>query len=289
MYTGKGITVAVLDTGMYPHIDYSKRIICFKDFIFDRKYPFDDNGHGTHVTGIIGGDGTASNGKCKGVAPECNLVGIKVLDKSGGGIKENVLRAFEWILNNYERYHIRIINISVGSTYKISSEQDALNRGVEKLWDEGLVVVAAAGNRGPGAGSVTVPGCSKKIITVGSSDMLIGRNATSGRGPTFECVCKPDLVTPGNRIVSCIPYSTETEINIRGMGMQKEGNGYGIKSGTSMSTPRISGAIALALEKDPSLTNIEIKMMLKDSCDDMGLSCNEQGWGCFNLDKFLSL
>ena len=166
------------------------------------------------------------------------------------------------------------MNISVGTTYRTRSEQDVLVKGVEKLWDEGLVVVAAAGNQGPDPGSVTAPGCSKKIITVGSSDMLSGKRAVSGRGPTFECVCKPDLVAPGKNIMACSPGA---------------GNLYSMKSGTSMSTPLVSGAIALALEKDPLLTNLEVKMMLRESTEDMGLPRNQQGWGKFNCQKFLAL
>lgn len=188
--------------------------------------------------------------------------------------KEDVLQAFRWILQNRERYRIRIVNISVGTTYRTRNDQDVLVQGVERLWDEGLVVVAAAGNQGPKPGSVTAPGCSKKIITVGSSDMLSGKQAVSGRGPTFECVCKPDLVAPGRQIMACTPGA---------------GNLYSMKSGTSMSTPLVSGAIALALEKDSLLSNVEIKMMLRDSCDDMGLPRNQQGWGKFNCKKFLAL
>ncbi len=172
-------------------------------------------------------------------------------------------------------YKIRVVNISVGTTYRTRNDQDVLVRGVEQLWDQGLVVVAAAGNQGPEPGSITAPGCSKKVITVGSSDMLSGKERISGRGqPTFECVCKPDLVAPGRRIMSCAAGA---------------GNTYGMKSGTSMSTPMISGAAALALEKDPMLTNVDIKMMLRDSADDLGLPKNQQGWGKFNCKKFLSL
>lgn len=273
-YTGKGIGVAILDTGIYPHMDFDSRICAFADFIAHKKSPYDDNGHGTCVAGILAGSGRASMGKYKGMAPGSRIAALKVLDRFGNGNKEDVLQAFRWILQNRERYRIRIVNISVGTTYRTRNDQDVLVQGVEKLWDEGLVVVAAAGNQGPKPGSVTAPGCSKKIITVGSSDMLSGKRAVSGRGPTFECVCKPDLVAPGRQIMACTPGA---------------GNLYSMKSGTSMSTPLVSGAIALALEKDSLLSNVEIKMMLRDSCDDMGLPRNQQGWGKFNCKKFLAL
>ena len=273
-YTGKGVGVAVLDTGIFPHMDFRNRIRAFADFVAYKSMPYDDNGHGTHVAGILAGDGTASMGKYKGVAPGCGLTALKVLDRFGNGSREQVLRAFRWILAHREQYRIRIVNISVGTTCRSVSDQDVLIQGVEKLWDEGLVVVAAAGNQGPKPGSVTAPGSSRKVITVGSSDMLTGRSAVSGCGPTAECVCKPDLVAPGNHIVSCAPGTANT---------------YGVKSGTSMSTPLVSGAIALMLEKDPLLTNVEIKMLLRESTDDMGLPRNRQGWGKFNFHKFMSL
>ena len=271
-YTGKNIGVCLLDTGISDHPDFKGRIQMFVDFISNKKTPYDDNGHGTHVAGILCGDGSASGGKYKGVAPGCRIIAVKVLDRMGNGNKEDVLRAFQWILKNYQKYRVRIVNISVGTIYRTWCDHHLLSQGVEELWDQGLVVVAAAGNQGPKPGSITAPGSSKKVITVGSSDMLIGSAGVSGRGPTFECVCKPDLVAPGNRITSCLP-----------------GGGYGIKSGTSMSTPFISGAIARMMEKDPLLTNVEIKMMLRDSTDDMGLPRNQQGWGKFNFKRFMEM
>lgn len=271
-YTGKDIGVCFLDTGIADHPDFKGRIQVFTDFIAGKKNPYDDNGHGTHVAGILCGDGSVSGGKYKGVAPDCRIIAVKVLDRFGNGNKEDVLRAFQWILQNYRKFRIRIVNISVGTVYKTRYDHHILIQGVEELWDQGLVVVAAAGNQGPKPRSITAPGSSRKVITVGSSDMLVGNTAVSGRGPTFECVCKPDLVAPGNHITSCMP-----------------GGGYGIKSGTSMSTPLVSGAIARMLEKDPLLTNVEIKMMLRDSADDMGLPGNQQGWGKFNFKRFMEM
>lgn len=270
-FTGKGVGVAILDTGISPHIDLEGRLAGFVDFVYQRKYPYDENGHGTHVAGILAGSGAASRGKYCGVAPGCHLVGLKVLDKYGNGRKEDVLQAFNWLLRHYREYRIRIVNISVGTTYNSWREHKLLIEGVERLWDEGLVVVAAAGNQGPAPGSITAPGSSRKIITVGSSDMISGKQGISGRGPTMECVCKPDIVAPGNRIVSC----------------DARKNGYVVKSGTSMSTPYVSGGIGLLLEKSPMLSNGEVKLHLKNTAKDLGLPHNQQGWGLFSLTEFL--
>lgn len=273
-YTGKGIGVCILDTGIYEHIDFTGRIWAFYDFLAFKRRPYDDNGHGTHVAGLVAGDGTASMGKYRGAAPGCGIISLKVLDRYGTGSQDDVLRALRWIRENRQQYRIRVVNISVGTTCNSKRNHARLLESVEQLWDEGVVVVTAAGNQGPRPGSITAPGSSKKVITVGSSDLLEGRSAISGRGPTAECVCKPDIVAPGNKIMSCVsgkPYS------------------YGVKSGTSMSTPLVTGAIACALEKNPALTNTDIKTMLMNSAEDMGLPQNLQGWGKFNRRKFLKM
>lgn len=273
-YTGKGIGVCILDTGIYEHIDFTGRIWAFYDFLAFKRRPYDDNGHGTHVAGLVAGDGTASMGKYRGAAPGCGIIALKVLDRYGTGSQDDVLRALRWIREYRQQYRIRVVNISVGTTCNSKRNHARLLESVEQLWDEGVVVVTAAGNQGPRPGSITAPGSSKKAITVGSSDLLEGRSAISGRGPTAECVCKPDIVAPGNKIMSCVPGKPYS---------------YGVKSGTSMSTPLVTGAIACALEKNPALTNTDIKTMLMNSAEDMGLPQNLQGWGKFNRRKFLKM
>lgn len=273
-YTGSGIGVAILDTGIVSHIDFDRRILAFRDFVGQRLKPYDDNGHGTHVAGIIGGNGKMSHGKYCGVAPKCHMVCAKVLDQRGNGRMQDVLRALEWVRSVRKQYKIRIINISVGTVSSVSSTSEQLVEAVEKAWDDGLIVVTAAGNMGPAPYSITAPGISRKVITVGSSDLLDAKNGISGIGPTRDCICKPDLVMPGKNVISCSPYAP---------------SGYVGKSGTSMSTPKVTGAIACMLEKDPYLTNVEIKMLLRTAARDLGLERNRQGWGELDIPYFLTL
>lgn len=278
--TGRGIGVAILDTGLFFHSDFQNRVPVFKDMIQLRTEAYDDNGHGTHVAGIIGGSGDCSNGRYCGVAPECSLIPVKVLDKKGNGYATDVLAGLRWIRENREKYGIRIVNISVGSySQREMSENSALVRGVNGAWDDGLVVVVAAGNNGPGRMTITTPGISRKVITVGCSDddrevNVMGMRMVdySGRGPTSACICKPDVVAPGSRIISCTNQPGK----------------YTFKSGTSMSTPLVSGAIALLLEKYPDMTNRDVKLHLSRSCVDMGLPRNQQGWGKLDVVRLLS-
>lgn len=277
--TGKGVGVAVLDTGIYPHKDFGERIIGFADMVNRRAGPYDDCGHGSHICGIIGGSGAASEGKYQGIAPGCNLVAVKVLDQKGNGYVTDVLAGIEWILERKDALGIRIVNISVGAGgRKKISENSTLVRGVNQAWDAGLVVVVAAGNNGPGKMSVTTPGVSRKVITVGCSDddreVLVGGKRMvnySGRGPTFDCICKPDVVAPGCRVISCAAIQDK----------------YAVKSGTSMSTPIVSGAIALLLEKYPEMNNRDVKLKLRESCRGIGLPRNQQGWGILDVERLL--
>ncbi len=291
---GRGVSVAVLDTGIYPHNDFvgrRNRLIQFKDFVNSKEECYDDNGHGTHVAGILGGDGYESKGKYVGIAPECNIIGVKVLNEKGSGNISDVLAGIQWVIHNKNKLNIRVINLSVG-TDDIEGEDAALVRGVNAAWDAGLVVVAAAGNNGPKKGTITTPGISRKIITVGSSDDaetvdIFGDYITnySGRGPTKACIKKPDVVAPGSNITSC---KADTTYAPSKRYYPSNYLGYICKSGTSMATPIVSGAIALLLSLKPQLTNKEIKLKLMDSVNDLGFPQSRQGWGRIDLQKFLN-
>ncbi len=264
-WLGKGIVIAVLDTGVSAHPDLNGRILLFQDFVNGRYDMYDDNGHGTHVCGVISGNRI-------GMAPQSKLIVLKVLDEDGNGRVENSMRAFRWILENQEKYNIRVVNISMGMKPHTNEQGERYILGaVELLWSMGIVVIAAAGNLGPANGSITIPGVSNRIITVGSSD-----HAYSGRGSLEKNMRKPDLVAPGSHIFSCNSYY-----------QGGQGKLYVAKSGTSMSTPIVSGAVADLLSKYPNMTNIELKQRLRESCDDLGMSPYRQGKGLLNVQKLL--
>lgn len=279
--TGKGVGIAIVDSGLCDHPDFASRIIGWYDPLTGYRHPYDDSGHGSHVAGIAAGDGSLSRGRYAGIAPEANLIGVKVLDHKGGGSIANTLRGIRWILQNYRQLNIHIVNISIGANGENAFIEDSdFVWQVNQLWDNGIVVVAAAGNKGPGRYTISAPGNSRKIITVGASDTWHTpgnkSQSQSGTGPTLACIKKPDVVAPGSHIVSCTQYHRGGKNSI-----------YAIKSGTSMSTPIVSGAIALLLSKYPDLTPKEIKIRLKNSSTDLHLPHERQGWGLLNLHHLL--
>lgn len=277
--TGAGVNVAVLDTGMYMHNDLRENLIEFRDFVNKRPDAYDDNSHGTHVCGIIGASGRMSGGLYKGIAPSAGLVPLKVLGQNGTGAPSDIISGIEWILRNHESWNIRVVNISIGTgSSKCEDESSLLVKSVDALWDAGLTVITSAGNNGPGYRSITTPGISRKVITVGTNDVMShidesGRRHTtySGKGPTFCDISKPDIIAPGSSIVSCYPRL----------------GGYAAKSGTSMSTPIVSGAAALAFSYNKSLTNNQFKSLLCRTADDIGLDRYTQGCGRINILSLL--
>lgn len=276
-YTGKGVRIAVLDTGAYMHRDLSKRIVEFKNFMGVRQMCHDDNGHGTHVAGILCGDGASSRGQVRGMAPAAELVVLKVLDGAGNGKTGRVLDALEWIKLYHLQYGIRLLNFSVGFLQGAGNEeQNDIMCALEELWDENVTVVTAAGNNGPGVGTITVPGISRKVITVGAcDDERGGRNMPkgySGKGPTGCCIVKPEILAPGTNILS----------------LSNRGNQYVQKSGTSMATPIVCGALALALEKNPQLRPEHLKLKLYESLV-VGRERRGPAWGILQVDNLMEL
>ncbi len=269
--------IAVMDTGVFPHNDLKGRIVAFKDVINDKYSLYDDNGHGTHICGIIGGSGQYCNGKILGVSGKCPIVAVKVLDVDGNGKVENVLRGCRYIIENRDKYNIKIVNISMGAEVVCGDpEMKELLQGVEELWEKGLVVMAAGGNNGPEKRSITAPGNSKKVITVGSGDddikgLMKNRNY-SGRGPTCDCVVKPDIVTVGSNI----------------WGLKNSFNGYMKRSGTSMATAVTSAAIGVFMQNHV-MTPKEIKKLLIDSAIDIKKPLEVQGNGQLNIERLFGL
>ena len=283
---GGGITIGVLDTGMGEHPDLTGRLIRFHDFVGRRPLAYDDNGHGTHVCGIICGSGAASQGKYMGMAPGVRLVVGKVLDEKGDGSTESMLRGLDWILRIRKQCRVRILNISVGiGTLEEAQKEQQLKAMIEEVWDSGILVVCAAGNKGPDPGTISAVGGSSKAVTVGCHDGRYeidspGRCETySGRGVEGAALRKPDLVAPGTDIVSCNIHYYRLHGKFR--------NAYTAKSGTSMATPIVSGAAALAMQKFPQMTNEECKRRLQYTARDLHLPWNQQGWGMVQVRRLL--
>ena len=283
---GDGIGVAVLDSGVNErHPDLRGRLVYSYNYLTASAEGGDDCGHGTHICGIIGGTGEASGGRYQGLAPRCHFLSLKVLDREGNGSSASLARALYWLIEHGREYDIRIVNISAGSAEIQGRKKSGLLKAVEDAWDAGFLICAAAGNQGPAPSSITVPGTSPKVITVGSSDdnravRFPGGKRTdySGRGPTAACVCKPDVAAPGAYIRSC------------NADFEKPGRSFYIeKSGTSMATPVVSGSLALLLSKERALTNKEVKLRLRSSCLDLGLPRNRQGWGQIWVPGLLGL
>ncbi|MGN9166108.1 S8 family peptidase [Tissierellaceae bacterium HCP3S3_D8] len=277
-YEGEGITVAIIDTGVAPHYDLtrpSNRIVGFKDLVNNKNIPYDDNGHGTHVAGIIAGNGSSSKGRYVGIAPKANILAIKALDENGGGASSNIVEAISYIIETKDKYNTKVINLSIGTPANNVCEKDPLCRAVEKAVQAGLIVVVAAGNSGPERGTILSPGTSKNAITVGAVDDKRTIDTSddtiapfSSRGPTNEGYPKPDIVAPG--------------VNINSLSNNKL-DGYSALSGTSMATPVVSGAVALLFNKYENIKPHEVKQKLLKSCIDLNDSIEMQGAGLLNL------
>jgi serine protease AprX len=233
-----------------------------------QRYPRDDYGHGTHIAGIIGGNGLLSWGKYIGIAPKVNLVSVKVSDAHGMGYESDVVAGLQWIYENRDDYNIRVVNISLNSSVPQSYHTSPLDAAVEILWFNSVVVVVSAGNNAVGHNGILYPPANDPfVITVGATDDQ-GTPDTgddllanfSAFGTTEDGVAKPDLVAPGRNIVSISPGAHATLVQehpdhrVDGI--------YFRMSGTSMSSAVTSGAVALLLQAQPGLNPDQVKWRL---------------------------
>ena len=271
-YSGKGVRIALLDTGVAYHQELENRIIYFKDYVNNRLNAYDDNGHGTHIAGII-------CGKNCGMAPQAELLVFKILDNKGNGRTQDAVKALQWIQEHHRKYNIRILNFSMGYMPNANVKmQEKLLEMLDRLWDEGVIVITAAGNNGPKENTITVPGISRKVITVGVSDEVEGKADGEGnygsQGPTSCCIVKPEILAPGTEVLS----------------LSNLNNQYTRKSGTSMAVPVVSGTLALAVEKRSDIRPVEIKLLLYDSVKRQeGTGKKNRAWGVLDVDNLMKM
>ena len=266
--TGRGIGVAIVDSGIALSADFDGRVTAFYDYTRANSrrpaHPYDDFGHGTHIAGLIGSSGALTNGEFQGVAPEVHLAVFKVLDKTGAGKTSDVIRAIEFIVANRRSLDVQVINLSLGHPIFAPAADDPLVQAVERATAAGFVVVASAGNFGQkqsdgsvGYAGITSPGNAPSAITVGAAmtkDTITRLDDEvapySSRGPTwFDAVVKPDVVAPGHRLASDTNLSSYLyDVLDQNRGESRNGQPLLLLSGSSMATAVASGVVALTLQ-----------------------------------------
>jgi serine protease AprX len=300
--TGRGIGVAVIDSGVAPQSAAHNRVVFSKDFTSSPRDGQDPYGHGTHVAGIISDD--ASDGY-PGMAPDANIVNLRALGPDGSGATSDVINAIDWAIDHRAQFNIRVINLSLGHPVFESYKDDPLCDAARRAVSAGILVVAAAGNFGkatdgrPIVGGIVSPGNAPEVLTVGALNTMgtVQRSddvmATySSRGPTvIDGLVKPELVAPGNRITSALSPGSEIAQTYADRAMWVRGNrGYIELSGTSMSTAVVSGAAALLLQARPALTPVQVKIALQMTASAVpGAGLIEAGAGSLNVVGALAL
>lgn len=321
---GRGIGIAIVDSGVFRdhasflYGDDSVRISANIDFTGEGTTNYDRFGHGTHVSGIaVGGSGEEGEmSNYKGIAPRANIINVRVLGSQGTGSTANLIAAVDWMFANRSRYNIKVVNLSLGTPAIETWRNDPLCRAVRKLTAAGIVVVAAAGNTGRDNsgnklyGAIHSPGNDPSVITVGASNTFGTDSRTddaittfSSRGPTrsfytdsdgikrYDHLIKPDLVAPGNKIISSADrYSLLYTLNpsLRAGGSSETAKMY--LSGTSMATPAVAGTVALMMQANPKLTPNMVKMILMYTAQPLaGFNHLEQGAGQLNVEGAVRL
>lgn len=307
-FSGESVAVAVVDSGVFQHGDYYYTLVGQFDFVngaAGRPTSLSDGfGHGTHVAGMMAADGYYSaNRKYRGAATQASVVALRVLDGQGRGKVSDVIAALDWIVDvGRPTYGIRVANLSLGKSVDEEQASDPLVQAVESVWDSGVVVVVSAGNYGAsGHYTVTSPGISRKVITVGSlTDNGTGSNFAddtvsgfSSRGPTlYDHVLKPDLLAPGNRVIST--FAEGSALGSLLTGRTVCGSGYQCNwrylrlSGTSMATAIVSAAVTRMLEKDPTLNPSTVKARLMKSARKIQGDPTATGAGVLDVESAMN-
>ena len=264
-YSGTGVTVAVLDTGVSQVPDLGNRVVARVDLTPDHDGE-DYFGHGTHLAGIVAGSGVESDGRWKGVAPRARIVSVKVAGADGSTDVSVVIAGLQWVASHRSDYNIRVLNLAFGTDGQQTYSLDPLNYAVEQVWFSGVLVVVSAGNRGSDAGAINKPGDDPFVLTVGAVDVKGSAERDddvvapfSSRGVTPDGFRKPNIVAPGITIVSArVPGSTIDQLHPSA----RVGDDYFKGSGTSQATAIVSGVAALMFQADPSLTPDVVKTVL---------------------------
>jgi serine protease AprX len=290
--TGQGVTVAVLDTGIDNNpVAFGGRIKARVDLVDPANpAPGDPAGHGTHIAGIV----AASRGFASpGIAPDASLVSVRVLDPNGHSRVSTIILGLEWVIAHKDSLGIRVVVMALGAPTVAGYRDDPLASAAELAWRSGLVIVTAAGNAGPGAGTIQTPGIDPLVLTVGASDDSGTASPAddvlptwSSVGPTPDRLAKPDLLAPGRKIVSVrVPGSTLDQQNPTHI----EGPSTIRFSGTSEATAVAGGAAALLVQQRPELTPDQTKALLtKDARPITGVSAAAQGAGLLNVPRSMA-
>ena len=283
--TGRGITVAVLDSGLWETGELvnntagEPRIIGRYDAINDLEGEsvFDASGHGTHMTSIVAHSGPVltdnkPTGSFQGIAPDVSLVAVKAFDDAGQGEFLDIARGVQWVVDNQERYNIRVLNLSFAALPRWPYWLDPVNQAVMRAWAAGITVVAAAGNDGPEPMTIGSPGNLPYVITVGAvtdSWTLDTRDDDyipdfSAQGPTPDGHLKPDIVAPGGHISGITRPGSSLTTDLPQYLLK---TGEFVMTGTSQASALVSGIVALLLQIDPELRPDDVKCMLTSSAE----------------------
>ena len=259
-FTGKGKKIVVIDSGIHPHTDLKDKVVEWVDFSRQKHSTMmDDYGHGTHVAGVAAGSGTKSNGEIRGIAPDADIVGLRITTKA------EAIKALTWCIDNKERLGLDVVNMSLGEVARRGHKFDPWAVAVKKASEAGLTVVVAAGNEGPEPGSVSTPGIDPSAITVGAYDSkgtpeldddTVWRK--SSQGPTIDGLHKPDVLAPGVAIFG--PLAPKSQLDNEAF--PHRGRDYFAISGTSQATPMIAGLVSILKEANPDLDTPAIKKIL---------------------------